>query len=71
MNENRDSAAALMVKHHILDNPEVAARAIPGSGLHFVRTAAVKQIIHDYLQVFYTLDPEIIGGQLPDEEFYQ
>ncbi|MFY9115921.1 MAG: ABC transporter substrate-binding protein [Bacteroidales bacterium] len=71
VNENRDSAAALMVKHHILDNPEVAARAIPGSGLHFVRTAAVKQIIHDYLQVFYTLDPEIIGGQLPDEEFYQ
>ncbi len=71
VNDNQDSAALLMVKHHILENREVAARAIPGSGLHFVRTTDIKTAIHDYLQVFYTLDPEIIGGQLPDEAFYQ
>lgn len=71
VNDNQDSAAVLMVKHHILENREVAVRAISGSGLHFVRAADIKTAIHDYLQVFYTLDPEIIGGQLPDETFYQ
>lgn len=71
VNDNQDSAAVLMVKHHILENKEVAVRAISGSGLHFVRATDIKTAIHDYLQVFYTLDPEIIGGQLPDEAFYQ
>ena len=71
VNSCPDSAAALMVKHGILDRAVVAVRAIPYAGLHFERTAKISALVQDYLQVFYTFDPEIIGGKMPDETFYK
>lgn len=69
VNQNPDSAADLMVKYEVLPNREVALQAIPRSNLKFVRAREIKKQIDDYLNVFYQMNPDIVGGKMPDEEF--
>ncbi len=69
VNQYPDSAAVLIVRYGILPDTAVAAHAIPGSNLRFVKAALVEDEIEDYLNVFYKLNPDIIGGKLPDEDF--
>jgi len=70
VNQNPDSAAVLIVKYNILPDSEVARNAIPRSNLHFVRARNIQTQIAEYLKVFYDINPEIIGGKLPDESFF-
>ena len=70
VNHYPDSTAVLIVRYGILPDTAVAARAIPGSNLRFVKAADVENEIEDYLNVFYKLNPDIIGGKLPDEYFF-
>ncbi len=70
VNQNPDSAARLIVKYDILPDYGVAINAIPRAGLKFVRAKEVKKQIEDYLNIFYRMNPDIIGGKLPDEDFY-
>ena len=69
VNQYPDSASILIVRYGILPDTAVAAHAIPGSNLRFVRAAVAEREIEDYLNVFYKLNPDIIGGKLPDENF--
>ncbi len=69
VNANPDSAAALIVKYGILPNKEAAMHAIPNSNLKFVRAKSIEMQIRAYLKLFYQMNPEIIGGKLPDENF--
>jgi NitT/TauT family transport system substrate-binding protein len=69
VNQHPDSAAALIVRYGILPGTDVAVNAIPGSNLRFVRAYDVRNEIEDYLNVFYKLNPDIIGGKIPDENF--
>ena len=71
VNQYPDSAANLIVKYNILPNAQVAANAIPRSNLHFVRANTISTQINAYLNIFYQMSPDIIGGKLPDENFYQ
>jgi NitT/TauT family transport system substrate-binding protein len=70
VNQQPDSAAALIVKYGILPDHEVALRAIPGSRLNFIRAQNIRPQIISYLNVFYTMNPDIIGGKIPDEKFF-
>ena len=70
VNQNPDSAAKLIVKYNILPNFEVARNAIPRSNLKFVRARGIEMQIEEYLKVFYLMNPDIIGGKIPDENFY-
>lgn len=70
VNSNPEDAAELIVKHNILPNIEVSKSAIPGSNLNFVRVYQIKDQINEYLKIFYKMNPEIIGGKIPDENFY-
>lgn len=69
VNRNPDSAAVLIVRYDILPDRGVATKAIPRSNLRFERAAAVEKEVMDYLNVFYKLNPDIVGGKLPDEDF--
>ncbi len=71
VNQNLDSAAQLIVKYNILPNVAVARNSIPRSNLNFVRASIIKSEVESYLQVFYQMNPDIVGGRLPDENFYQ
>jgi NitT/TauT family transport system substrate-binding protein len=69
VNQHPDSAAALIVKYGILPDPEAAINAIPRSNLKFLRAEEAREEIEDYLNVFYKLNPDIVGGKMPDEDF--
>ena len=70
VNQQPDSAAVLIAKHQILPDEAVARAAIPRANLRFVRAHGMSQQVGAYLKVFYQLNPEIIGGKMPDEAFY-
>ncbi|MHC1779887.1 MAG: ABC transporter substrate-binding protein [Bacteroidales bacterium] len=70
VNQNPDAAAHLIVKYGILPDYQTAVDAIPRSNLSFSRASGIKEMIGKYLKHFYDIDPDIIGGKIPDEKFY-
>ncbi|HPJ77184.1 MAG: ABC transporter substrate-binding protein [Prolixibacteraceae bacterium] len=69
VNAHPDSAAALIVSYGILPDSLATVKAIPRINLKFVRAGEVEKEVMDYFQIFYHLNPEIIGGKMPDEDF--
>jgi NitT/TauT family transport system substrate-binding protein len=69
VNNYPDSAAALIVKYKILPDYEVAYNAIPRSNMDFKRAPGLRTQITEFLDIFYKMNPDIIGGKLPDENF--
>ncbi|MCF8359500.1 MAG: ABC transporter substrate-binding protein [Prolixibacteraceae bacterium] len=69
VNKNPESAAELIVKYGILPDYNAALHAIPRSNLKFVRAKEIEQQIEEYLNVFFEMNPDIIGGKIPDENF--
>ncbi len=63
-------ASRLIVKYDILPDTLLAQKSIPRSNLHYVQAFKEMKGIQEYLKVFYTFNPLIIGGKLPDEKFY-
>ena len=70
VNSYPDSAAGLIVKYNILPDHEVAVNSIPRSNMNFRRAYDIRNEIEKYFEVFYKMNPDIIGGKLPDENFY-
>jgi len=70
VNTNPKEAARLITKHKILNNTNVAEQSIPRCNLKFKRAEEHQQLISDYLNIFYSLNPDIIGRKIPDENFY-
>ena len=70
VNKNPSEAAALIKKHDVLPDSALAVASIPRSNLKFGSIIQEKSGIQEYLKVFYTFNPLIIGGKMPDEEFY-
>lgn len=69
VNAHPDSAAALIVRYGILPDSVAALHAIPRINLKFARAGAIEQEVREYFKVFYKMNPDIIGGKMPDENF--
>jgi len=70
VNTHPDSAARLTVKYGILPDATVAGKAIPRCNLHYSGAWNERKGIEEYFKVFYTFNPLILGGSMPDEAFY-
>lgn len=70
VNQYPQQAAELIVKYNILPNIDVARNTIPRCNLDFKKTEEIEDLVQRYLQIFYNLDPAIIGGKIPDDNFY-
>ncbi|MCB8995141.1 MAG: ABC transporter substrate-binding protein [Bacteroidales bacterium] len=70
VNSHPEQAASLIVKYEILPDSALALVSIPRSNLKFALASKEKKGIQEYLKVFYNFNPLIIGGKLPDDEFY-
>ncbi len=70
VNKYPNEAAALIRKYGILPDSGLAVLSIPRCNIKFASATQEKYGIQEYLKVFYTFNPLIIGGKLPDEEFY-
>lgn len=69
VNRDPDQAARKIVFHNILPDEQVAKNAIPGCNLKFRYAFEIRPVIEQYLQVFFTFNPDAVGGKIPDEEF--
>ena len=49
---------------------EVAQKAIPDCSIVFIEGDEMKTMLSGYLATLDDQNPEIIGGQLPDDAFY-
>lgn len=70
VNHQSDAVYALGVAWHILDNIEAFKLSIDGSHLLLKRPDEVKDALDLYLNLIINLNPQLIGGQIPDENFY-
>lgn len=70
VNKNPKAASELIVKHEVLPNTQVAIASIPRSNLRFKYAYPIKDQIIKYLSVFYNLNPDIVGGKIPDDNFF-
>lgn len=69
VNKNNSEAAELIAKHNILPNSQVALNSIPRCNLNFIEAKNIKDQIFNYLEIFYQMNPNIIGGKMPDSNF--
>ncbi|MFA5814372.1 MAG: ABC transporter substrate-binding protein [Bacteroidales bacterium] len=69
VNLHPEQAAGRIVFHKILPDPAIAVNSIPGCNLKFRYASEIRPEIGQYLQVFFTFNPNAVGGKLPDEQF--
>ena len=69
VNSDTESAAQIIGDHDIITK-EVAQKAIPDCSIVFIEGDEMKTMLSGYLATLDEQNPEIIGGQLPDDAFY-
>ena len=69
VNSDTESAAQIIGDHDIITK-EVAQKAIPDCSIVYIEGDEMKTMLSGYLATLDEQNPEIIGGQLPDDAFY-
>lgn len=67
--ENLEDAAALIEKADIIQ-AAVAQKALPECNIVFITGEDMENISNGFLQVIFDSEPTLVGGALPDEDFY-
>lgn len=70
VNDNPKQAAELVAKQGIIEQAELAEKAIPKCNITYIDGADMKQALQGYLSVLYNLDKKMVGGNLPADDFY-
>ncbi|MCI6018561.1 MAG: ABC transporter substrate-binding protein [Clostridiales bacterium] len=69
VNEDIEAAAKIIGAHDIVAE-EVAKKAIPQCSIVFIDGDEMKTMLSGYLNTLFEQNPQIIGGQIPDDAFY-
>lgn len=69
VNSDPDQAAKIIGAHDIIAE-EVAKKAIPDCSIVFVEGEEMQTMLSGYLSTLEQQNPEMVGGQLPDDDFY-
>ena len=67
---NLEAGAALVAKHGITANAQIAKRAIPQCNLTYLEGADMRQAAQDYYEILFKANPASIGGSIPYDSFY-
>ena len=68
--EDPDKGAELVVAAGIIAKEPIARKAIPQCNITCIDGENMRQALSGYLQVLYDLDPQAVGGALPEDSFY-
>lgn len=68
--ENVSQAAEWTEKYETFLNPDIALDAIPQCSICTITGNEMKTILSGFLQIMYELNPDAVGGKMPDDEFY-
>ena len=69
-NSSPDEAGKLIAASGITPTAEIAATAIPRSGITSITGSAAKAALTGYLETLYSSNPALVGGALPGDDFY-
>lgn len=69
INSSKD-AGQLIASAKIVDNPEIAQKAIPGSSIVYIDGDEMINIANANFKMLYDCNPASIGGKLPDENIF-
>lgn len=67
---NVEQAAAWTDTYETFMNPDIAVEAIPKCNICTITGEEMKQKLSGFLQIMYDLNPDAVGGQMPDDDFY-
>ncbi len=70
VNENVDEASQMVADLGITPSAPIAKQAIPQCHLTFIAGADMQPAIADYFRALWQLDPNSIGGFVPDDGIY-
>lgn len=71
INAHVEEGAQLVEKAGIIEKAAIAQKAIPYCNIVCITGEDMKDALSGYLTVLYDMAPESVGGQLPDDAFYQ
>ena len=64
------AAGASAVEHKLIENAEIARKAIPNCGLTYIDGKAMSVQLPAFFQALYGGNLAAIGGAMPDDDFY-
>ncbi|MBQ9166659.1 MAG: ABC transporter substrate-binding protein, partial [Oscillospiraceae bacterium] len=64
------AVAQLTEDYGIMDSAAVAEKAIPRCNVSYIDGEIMKELVSNYLQVLFDLNPASVGGTLPADDFY-
>lgn len=67
---NPADAAKLIADNKIVPAAPIAEKALPGCNITFISGADMKTALSGFLKILSDLNPQAIGGKLPDDAFY-
>ena len=70
VNQNPGEAGQQVARFTILADAALAAQAIPNCYIVLIKGAAMKDALEPFFDVLYTANPQSVGGELPDPDFY-
>lgn len=69
-NEDPSATGALVEQYGVMPNAQLAARAIPNANIVSIFGDDMKAVLAPFYEVLFAANPQSIGGELPDDEFY-
>ncbi len=70
VNQEPAEAAELIEKYQILENAQIAEKAIPNCHITCMTGEEMATALHGYLEVLFNANPQAVGGTMPDETLY-
>lgn len=67
---NVEEAASWTDTYETFMNPEIAKEAIPKCNICAITGDEMKQKLSGFLKIMYDLNPDAVGGAMPDDDFY-
>ncbi len=65
-----ERAANNVVEAKIMDNQQMAQKAIPNCSIVFITPSDAKEDLQKYFDVLASFEPKSVGGKVPGEDFY-
>ncbi|WP_302804484.1 ABC transporter substrate-binding protein [Eubacterium callanderi] len=65
-----ERAANDVVEAKIMDNQQMAQKAIPNCSIVFITPSDAKEDLQKYFDVLASFEPKSVGGKVPGEDFY-
>ncbi|MGI6011332.1 MAG: ABC transporter substrate-binding protein [Ruminococcus sp.] len=70
INEDPETGAKLVAEAGIVEQEAIARQAIPYCNITCISGGEMKTALEGYLETLYELNPESVGGAMPEEDFY-